>query len=51
MEVAHGIMKLERLYSDVFSMTSKGLEQLCFGTGECVSEEIIASLLHIQIFI
>jgi hypothetical protein len=39
MEVIHGIMKFAYLYFDVSSMISKGLEQLPFGTGECVTEE------------
>jgi hypothetical protein len=41
MEVVHGIMKLTYLYSDVSSMPSRELEQLSFGTGECVIEERI----------
>jgi hypothetical protein len=51
MEVVHGIIKLAYLYSDVSSMPSRELEQLSFGTGECVIEEGITYFLQIQISI
>jgi hypothetical protein len=51
MEVVHGIMKLAYLYSDAFSMLSRELEQLYFGTGEFVIEEAIMYFPQIQIFI
>jgi hypothetical protein len=41
MEAVRGIMKLTYLYSDAFSILIRELEQLCFGTGECVIEEVI----------